>query len=93
MVKIFSFFLFFIISLKLYAIDTKAEQAVVIDFDTNEVLFEKNSNAKVIPASMTKIMILVIDAGITFALEFFSKRTSFVSKSMTTACSAFVSMA
>ena len=40
MVKIFSFFLFFIISLKLYAIDTKAEQAVVIDFDTNEVLFE-----------------------------------------------------
>ena len=53
MVKTFSFFLFFIISLKLYAIDTKAEQAVVIDFDTNEVLFEKNSNAKVIPASMT----------------------------------------
>ena len=44
MVKIFSFFLFFIISFKLYAIDTKAEQAVVIDFDTNEVLFEKNSN-------------------------------------------------
>ena len=60
MVKIFSFFLFFIISLKLYAIDTKAEQAVVIDFDTNEVLFEKNSNAKVIPASMTKIMTVYV---------------------------------
>ena len=60
MVKFFSFFLFFIISLKLYAIDTKAEQAVVIDFDTNEVLFEKNSNAKVIPASMTKIMTVYV---------------------------------
>ena len=60
MLKIFSFFLFFIISFKLYAIDTKAEQAVVIDFDTNEVLFEKNSNAKVIPASMTKIMTVYV---------------------------------
>ena len=60
MVKIFSFFLFFIISFKLYAIDTKAEQAVVIDFDTNEVLFEKNSNTKVIPASMTKIMTVYV---------------------------------
>jgi serine-type D-Ala-D-Ala carboxypeptidase (penicillin-binding protein 5/6) len=38
------------------AIDTKAEQAIVIDFDTNEILFEKNSNSKTPPASMTKIM-------------------------------------
>ena len=38
------------------AIDTKAEQAIVIDFDTNEILFEKNSNLKTPPASMTKIM-------------------------------------
>ena len=29
-------------------------------FDTNEVLFEKNSNTKVIPASMTKIMTAII---------------------------------
>ena len=41
---------------KLYAIDTKAEQAIVMDFDTNEILFEKNSNIKTPPASMTKIM-------------------------------------
>ena len=40
----------------LYAIDTKAEQAIVMDFDTNEILFEKNSNLKTPPASMTKIM-------------------------------------
>ena len=49
-------FFIFIISKNLFAIDTKAEQAIVMDFDTNEVLFEKNSNSKTPPASMTKIM-------------------------------------
>ena len=39
-----------------WAIDTKANQAVVVDYSTNEILFEKNSNQKIIPASMTKIM-------------------------------------
>ncbi len=39
-----------------WAIDTKAEQAIVIDFSTNEVLFEKNPDQVVPPASMTKIM-------------------------------------
>ena len=48
--------LIFLISTKLIALDTKAEQAIVIDFDTNEILFEKNSNIKTPPASMTKIM-------------------------------------
>ena len=51
-----SFLFFFLISIKLFAIDTKAEQAIVVDFDTNEILFEKNSNLKTSPASMTKIM-------------------------------------
>tara|TARA_B100001250_G_scaffold310673_1_gene272600 strand:+ start:1009 stop:2142 length:1134 start_codon:yes stop_codon:yes gene_type:complete len=48
--------LILLISTKLIAIDTKAEHAVVIDFDTKEILFEKNSNSKTLPASMTKIM-------------------------------------
>ena len=39
-----------------WAIDSKAEQAIVIDFTTNEVLFEKNADQVVPPASMTKIM-------------------------------------
>ena len=39
-----------------WAIDSKAEQAIVIDFTTNEVLFEKNADQTVPPASMTKIM-------------------------------------
>ena len=48
--------LIFLIPSNLFAIDSKADQAVVIDYDTNEILFEKNSNFKTPPASMTKIM-------------------------------------
>ena len=55
------FFIFIVLfNTKAYPIDTKAEQAVVIDYDTNEILFEKNSNNKVIPASMTKIMTVYV---------------------------------
>ncbi len=53
---IFFFLCFFFLSNNSFSIDTKAEQAVVIDFDTNEILFEKNSDIKTPPASMTKIM-------------------------------------
>ena len=53
-------FFIFIISKNLFAIDTKAEQAIVMDFDTNEILFEKNSNSKTPPASMTKIMTVYV---------------------------------
>ena len=56
---ILSFFLI-IFSFEVQSIDTKASQAVVIDFDTNEILFDKNSNARVIPASMTKIMTVYV---------------------------------
>ena len=48
--------IFFTFTLPLYAIDTKADQAIVIDFNTNEVLFEKNADQIIPPASMTKIM-------------------------------------
>ena len=54
-------FLFIIfLSLKAFSLDTKAEQAIVVNFDTNEILFEKNSEAKVPPASMTKIMTVYV---------------------------------
>ncbi len=53
-------FFFILFPIKVFAIDTKAEQAIVIEFNTNEVLFEKNSNNKIIPASMTKIMTVYI---------------------------------
>ena len=51
-----SFFVFITIPFKCYSLDTKAEQAVVIEFDTNEILFEKNAEESTPPASMTKIM-------------------------------------
>ena len=53
-------FLFLIISFSSNAVDTKAEQAIVVDFSTNEILFEKNSNAMMAPASMTKIMTVYV---------------------------------
>ena len=54
--NILFFFIIFIWIDKLYAIDTNAQQAIVIDYNTGEVLFEKNSEQKIPPASMTKIM-------------------------------------
>ena len=50
------FFLTIFFSQSSIAIDTKAEQAIVVDFDTNETLFEKNPDQLMPPASMTKIM-------------------------------------
>ncbi len=55
--KFYLFLLFFILKHSIVlAIDTKADQAIVFDWNTNEVLFEKNANQKTPPASMTKIM-------------------------------------
>ncbi len=41
-------------------IDIDAETAVVIDADSGQVLFEKNKDLKTYPASMTKIMTVLI---------------------------------
>ena len=38
------------------AYETSAKQAFLIDFDTNQVLFEKNADVLMPPASMSKIM-------------------------------------
>jgi len=54
LISLFLLTIFF--SQSLTAIDTKSEQAIVIDFDTNETLFEKNADQITPPASMTKIM-------------------------------------
>ena len=44
------------INLPVYSIDTKASEAIVYDYNTQEIIFEKQSNKLTIPASMTKIM-------------------------------------
>ena len=48
--------LFLFIATNVNAIDTKAENAIVLDYATDQVLFEKNADERVPPASMTKIM-------------------------------------
>ncbi len=44
--------------------DTTAKQAIVIDYDTGLVLYEKNADEKMAPSSMTKVMTtyLALDA-------------------------------
>lgn len=64
-------FFIFIIILSTYshsfaeALDIHGEAAILIDYDTLEILYEKNSNQKLYPASTTKIMtgILAIENG------------------------------
>ena len=53
-------FFIFVISGKSYAIDTTAKEAILLDFNSNEILFKKNENAKISPASLTKIMTSII---------------------------------
>ena len=54
-IKIFLvFFIFINISLEVVA----KKAAIVIDFDTKEVLFEKNADTRNYPASLTKMMTL-----------------------------------
>jgi len=57
MLKILLLLLF---SQSAYSIDTKAEQAIVIDFNTQEILFKKNADTLIAPASMSKIMTVYV---------------------------------
>tara|TARA_A100001015_G_scaffold318864_1_gene440035 strand:- start:978 stop:1250 length:273 start_codon:yes stop_codon:yes gene_type:complete len=58
------FFLFLLITLnitKVFAnINTTARQAILIDANSGKVLFQKNSDQKISPASMTKIMTTIV---------------------------------
>ena len=54
------FAILFTINSAFALIDTNAETAIIIDADTGYVLYEKNSNKKTFPASMTKIMTSMI---------------------------------
>ena len=61
--SLFRYFLvpFFIAAILVSTSETFAKKAaIVIDFDTKEVLFEINANTKNYPASLTKIMTLYI---------------------------------
>ena len=49
-------FITFFLSFNAYSIDTKANNAIVIDYNTEEILFEKNADELMKPASMAKVM-------------------------------------
>ena len=57
-----NFFLFILIYfsliIRIYAIETKADSAVVLDVNSNTILFEKNADIKQGPASMSKLMLI-----------------------------------
>lgn len=54
------FLLFFFLSKPLFAIDSIAETALVMDISTGEILLDKNSNMRTFPSSMTKIMTVLV---------------------------------
>ena len=61
MKKILNIFIFILaISGKAQAIETTAKEAILLDYNSNEVLFKKNENLKISPASLTKIMTSII---------------------------------
>src|SRR3989304_6638083 len=41
-------------------IDITAEAAIIMDYDSDKVLWEKNSSEKLYPASITKIMTAIV---------------------------------
>jgi D-alanyl-D-alanine carboxypeptidase (penicillin-binding protein 5/6) len=41
-------------------LDVKARTAILLDYHSNEILFEKDADRKIFPASMTKIMTAII---------------------------------
>ena len=54
------FLLIFLLSRPLFAIDSIAETALVMDISTGEILLEKNSDNRTFPSSMTKIMTVLV---------------------------------
>ena len=53
-------FIYFLLIIKIHAIDTRAYSAVILDSNSNIILFEKNADAKQGPASMSKLMLTYI---------------------------------
>ena len=53
-------FIYFLVIIKIHAIETRAYSAVILDSNSNIILFEKNADAKQGPASMSKLMLTYI---------------------------------
>ena len=51
-----SFFFSCLFNIKVFALDTTAKQAILYDYETKTIIFEKNSEDLMSPSSMSKIM-------------------------------------
>ena len=51
-----SFFFSFLLNYKVFSLDTIAKQAILYDYETKTIIFEKNSEELMSPSSMSKIM-------------------------------------
>ena len=54
------FFSFILVGSSQANLDVKARTAILLDYHSNEILFEKDADRKIFPASMTKIMTSII---------------------------------
>ena len=52
----FLFILGTFLPLKGFALETPAKQVILVDYDTGNILFEKNADERMFPSSMSKIM-------------------------------------
>jgi D-alanyl-D-alanine carboxypeptidase (penicillin-binding protein 5/6) len=50
--------IYFSFILRIYAIETKADSAIILDVNSNTILFEKNADIQQGPASMSKLMLI-----------------------------------
>ena len=58
--KILTIGIFFFYSTSAYPFISDAKYALLIDYETNQILYEKNSRKKIYPASMSKLMTLYV---------------------------------
>jgi len=58
--SIVTFFILFFYSTSGHSIDIDSDYAFLVDYKTDQILFEKNSEIKIFPASMSKLMTLYI---------------------------------
>ena len=54
----FFIFIYFLLIVKIQAIETKSDSAIILDVNSNTILFEKNPEIKQGPASMSKLMLI-----------------------------------
>ena len=57
---IIAFCVLLIVSLPAYAMQTSAKQAIIMDYDTGMVLFEKNADTRMPTSSMSKVMTMYL---------------------------------